>query len=57
MKFINHNVVEKFNYDGKFDYVIHAAGIASPYYYKKMPLQTLDVAITGTRNMLDLALQ
>ena len=57
MKFFNHNVIEPFKYEDKFDYVIHAAGIASPYYYKKMPLQTLDVAIIGTRNMLDVALE
>ena len=37
------------------DFVIHAAGIASPYYYRAYPLETLEVAITGTRNMLELA--
>ncbi len=37
------------------DYVIHAAGIASPFYYQKYPLETLDVAVTGTRNLLELA--
>jgi UDP-glucuronate decarboxylase len=37
------------------DYVIHAAGIASPFYYRAYPLETLEVAITGTRNALELA--
>lgn len=37
------------------DYVIHAAGIASPYHYRARPLETLDVATTGTRNLLELA--
>ena len=37
------------------DFIIHAAGIASPFYYRKYPLETLDVAITGTKNMLHLA--
>ena len=57
LKFVNHNVIQPFDDGKKYDYIIHAAGIASPFYYKKMPLQTLDVAITGTRNMLDLALK
>jgi UDP-glucuronate decarboxylase len=39
----------------RIDYVIHAAGIASPFYYRAYPLETLEVAITGTRNMLELA--
>lgn len=37
------------------DYVIHAAGIASPFYYRAQPLQTLDVAINGSRTLLELA--
>jgi UDP-glucuronate decarboxylase len=55
VEFINHDVIEPFEYDGGLDYVIHAAGIASPYYYRAYPLETLEVAITGTRNMLELA--
>ncbi len=38
-------------------YIIHAASIASPYYYRKYPLEALEAATTGTRNMLQLALQ
>lgn len=37
------------------DYLIHAAGIASPAHYKKHPLKTIDVAVTGTRSLLDVA--
>jgi UDP-glucuronate decarboxylase len=36
-------------------YIIHAAGLASPVYYKKYPLETIDSAITGLRNLLELA--
>lgn len=36
-------------------YIIHAAGIASPVYYKKYPLETIDSAISGVRNLLELA--
>ena len=36
-------------------FVIHAAGIASPVYYKQHPIETIDSAVLGTRNLLDLA--
>ena len=55
IKFINHNVIEKFNCSKDLDFIIHAAGIASPYYYRAYPLETLQVAIDGTKNMLELA--
>jgi len=41
--------------DGKVDYVFHAAGIASPIWYRTHPMETLEVATFGTRNMLNLA--
>ena len=55
--FTNHNVIEKFSTEQKIDFIIHAAGIASPYYYRAYPLETLEVAINGTKNMLELAEQ
>ncbi len=55
IKFIKHNVIKKFDFDKKIDFIIHAAGIASPYYYRAYPLETLEVAIDGTKNMLELA--
>ncbi len=55
IEFVQHDVIQPFDFDGKLDYVIHAAGIASPFYYRAYPLETLEVAITGTRNMLELA--
>ena len=53
--FIEHDVIKPFKYRKKVHYVIHAAGIASPFYYRAHPLETLDVAISGTRNLLNLA--
>jgi UDP-glucuronate decarboxylase len=55
IEFIRHNVSKPFAYEGALDYVIHAAGIASPYYYRVYPIETMEVAINGTRNMLELA--
>lgn len=36
-----------------FQWIIHAAGIASPTYYRKHPLKTIDANINGLRNLLD----
>ena len=53
--FIEHDVIKPFDWDEPVDYIFHAAGIASPFYYRAYPLETLEVAISGTRNMLELA--
>ncbi len=39
--------------DIEADYIIHAASIASPIYYRKYPLETIDANITGLRNLLE----
>ena len=54
-QFIEHDITKPIEIDGQVDFVIHAAGIASPHYYRAHPLETLDVGITGTRNMLEIA--
>lgn len=36
-----------------FDYVIHMASIASPTFYRKFPLETIDANIWGLRYLLD----
>lgn len=38
-----------------FHYVIHAAGIASPTYYRQFPLETMDTNIEGLRHLLEYA--
>jgi nucleoside-diphosphate-sugar epimerase len=40
---------------GHFAYIIHAAGIASPIFYRKRPLECIDANIIGLRNLLDYA--
>ena len=40
---------------GHFDYIIHAAGIASPIYYRKAPVECIDANINGLRNLFDYA--
>ncbi len=38
---------------GDFQYLIHAASIASPAYYRKHPIETIDANVTGFRNLLE----
>ena len=55
LSIIRKDVSKKISINKKIDIIIHAAGIASPFYYRKEPLETLDVAINGTRNLLNIA--
>ena len=57
IKFLEGDICDNFfisNFES-FDYIIHAAGIASPFYYRSKPLETVDVSVIGTRNLLDLS--
>lgn len=36
-----------------YDYIIHAAGIASPTYYRRFPIETMDANINGLRALLE----
>jgi len=38
-----------------FQYVIHAAGIASPTYYRQYPIETMDTNVNGLRHLLEYA--
>jgi UDP-glucuronate decarboxylase len=38
---------------GDNDYLIHAASIASPIYYRRCPIETMDANVNGLRFMLD----
>ncbi len=54
-KFYDKDASKKLILKDDIDIVIHAAGIASPFYYQAYPLETLEVAINGTKNFLDFA--
>jgi UDP-glucuronate decarboxylase len=51
----NDNICEPLSVDEPIDFIIQAAGIASPQYYRQYPIETLDASITGTRHLLALA--
>lgn len=49
------NVVEGVPFDDPLDYIVHGASIASPKWYRRYPLETIDVNVGGTRRLLELA--
>ena len=52
--FIEANLITfNFNLLEKFDTVIHLASLASPVYYKKFPLETIDIGTNVTRSLLE----
>lgn len=53
--FFQQDICKPITLKGPIDYIIHAAGIASPAYYMKFPMETIEVSTTGTKNMLELA--
>ncbi|EKD87577.1 MAG: Nucleoside-diphosphate-sugar epimerase [uncultured bacterium] len=55
IEFITHDITKPIIIDKTIDYIIHAAGLASPVYYRKFPLETIEAAIFGAKNLLELA--
>jgi len=51
---VKHNVINPLPEDmGDFQFIIHAAGVASPIYYRAHPIETMDANINGLRSLLD----
>ena len=42
---------------GPFEFIIHAASIASPIYYREHPIETMDANVDGLRRLLDWTVQ
>lgn len=55
--FVQHDVTRPLHLSHHVDWVIHGASIASPTFYRRYPLETIDVNVTGTRHLLELARQ
>ena len=52
ISFQSHDITEPAAF-GRHDFVIHAASIASPIFYRRHPIETMDANVTGLRNLLD----
>jgi dTDP-glucose 4,6-dehydratase len=52
---MSHDVVSGVPVEGQVDLVLHMASLASPPFYKRLPIETLEVGSTGTQRCLELA--
>jgi UDP-glucuronate decarboxylase len=51
---VKHDITNPLPQDiGDFQYIIHAASIASPTYYRKYPIETMDANVGGLRYLLE----
>lgn len=55
IKIIKNDICAPIAIRGDVDFVIHAAGIASPTYYRLHPIEAMDATITGLQNLLNFA--
>jgi nucleoside-diphosphate-sugar epimerase len=54
IRLLKHDITDPLPADlGRQDYLIHAASIASPTYYRRCPIETMDANVNGLRHMLD----
>lgn len=45
--------ITKYSLNDNFDYIIHAASIASPVFYRKYPIETINANVQGLYNILN----
>ena len=50
------DIVQKHVFE-RVDFIIHAASIASPIFYRMHPIETMDANVIGLRNLLDHAVE
>lgn len=56
LRLVSHDVTTPLPDDaGSFTHIIHAASIASPIFYRKHPIATMDANVNGLRRLLDYA--
>ncbi len=55
VQYIKHDVRFPIEIAEPVDYIISAAGVASPVYYKRFPIETIEGTVFGIKNALDLA--
>src|SRR5258708_5975079 len=53
--FVRQDVIEPLELEQRVDWIIHGASVASPTFYRRYPLGTIDLNVTGTRRVLEAA--
>ncbi|MGB2717008.1 MAG: NAD-dependent epimerase/dehydratase family protein [Vicinamibacterales bacterium] len=58
LRLLKHDITKPFPADlGDVQYLVHAASIASPIYYRKCPIETMDANVNGLRLLLEYCLE
>jgi nucleoside-diphosphate-sugar epimerase len=58
LKLVKHDITDPLPSDmGDFQYIIHAASIASPTYYRQYPIETMDANVNGLRSLLEYCME
>jgi nucleoside-diphosphate-sugar epimerase len=58
LRLVRHDITDPLPEDfGPYEFIIHAASIASPIFYRQHPLETMDANVNGLRSLLDWSLQ
>lgn len=52
---LQHDVSKPLHLDVPIHFILHAASIASPIFYNKFRMETIDAGVLGTKNLLELA--
>lgn len=55
--FFRQDDISTMQLEGTVDFIIHAAGIASPIYYRKFPIETIDGMVLGLSNLMKFAVK
>ena len=55
ISFVQHDLREPWQIEGAVDFIIHAASLANPAYYKTMPVEVAEPNVLGTYHLLRLA--
>jgi dTDP-glucose 4,6-dehydratase/UDP-glucuronate decarboxylase len=53
VQILKHDITQAMPGAADFDFIIHAASIASPTFYRQHPIETMDANVQGLRNLLE----
>lgn len=57
VEFRHQNICDQMTINEPIHYIVSAAGVASPVYYKKYPIETIEGTVLGLNNMLKLSME
>ncbi|MBI4571564.1 MAG: NAD-dependent epimerase/dehydratase family protein [Chloroflexi bacterium] len=55
VRLVRHDITRPFEPGDPVHWILHGASIASPTFYRRYPLETIDANVLGTRHLLELA--